>query len=110
MSKTKKVNKAEAIRETIQELGPECRNSDVIKILEKKGIDVSSGQVSATRHAVGAGGKQKLARVAAKRGPRGGVELQLHHLQATKALVENLGGVENVQAAIKALSMLNAIS
>ncbi len=99
------VNKAQRIRDVAKSLGKTVRPRDVIAVLAKEGIKVSSPQVSKTlRHA----GYRRKRR--GKRGATAGAKatsgLNLDSLLAAKALIEKSGSVEAAQEALAALKKL----
>jgi hypothetical protein len=106
-----KINKAEMIRQVAKALGKKVRPRDIIATLRGRGVVVTHPQVSKTLKAAGyrrrrRGKKsapataERLARKSTKR------PLDLEALIAAKALVEKLGGIAKVEAAISVLKKL----
>ena len=106
-----KINKAELIRQVAKTLGKKVRPRDIIATLREQGIAVSHPQVSKTLKAAGYRRRRrgkKPARSAVERtgGKSAGRPLDLEALIAAKALVEKLGGIAKVEAAISVLKKL----
>jgi uncharacterized protein YneF (UPF0154 family) len=91
-------SKADAIRTMLSEMGAEARSRDVIAALAKRGMAVSSAQVSTLR---------KTSHN--KRSSPGSSTLHaisLEHLLAAKNLAERLGGIEVARQALASLARL----
>jgi hypothetical protein len=90
-------SKADAIRAAWGELGMNARPRDVISALAKRGVAVSSAQVSTLRKSM------------PRRRNAGGVHASsasFDHLLAAKHLAERMGGIEAAQAALANLARL----
>ncbi len=90
----KKINKAQAIREMLQEM-PDGRNTDIIAALKKKRINVSPAQVSNLR--------TKGQKFGSKKGEG---QIDLTTLLGAKEFVDHAGGIEQARAALDTLSKL----
>ena len=88
-------SKAEAIRVAWGELGYNARPRDIVAILAKRGMTVSSAQVSTLR--------KSLPR---RNGALAASNVPFEHLLAAKSLAEQLGGVEVAKAALASLARL----
>ncbi len=91
----KGVSKAEAIRQAWSELGAHARPRDVIESLAKKGVRVSSAQVSLLRTSNG-----KPRKLAAAH------SLSIEHLLAAKILVGKVGSIKLARQAVANLAKL----
>lgn len=102
-------NKAEAIRTAAGSLGKTVRPKDVIAMLAKQGITVSSAQVSTTLKRMGmtkVRRGRKPGAVAASRATRS-ESITIEDLIAAKKLVTQLGSVEAASQALSALAKLS---
>ncbi len=90
------VSKADAIRGMFKQLGSDARPRDVIEALKRKGVTVTSAQVSMLRG--------KTPRNGAVR--RTGTAVSYDHLVAAKQLADRLGGVENARRALESYAKL----
>jgi hypothetical protein len=90
-------SKAAAIRRTFVQLGDDARPRDIIATLRKRGIKVSSAQVSTLRRTARGGSSGRAPSAHA---------VSLDHLVAAKQLVERVGGIEAARQALSSLSML----
>ena len=77
-------------------MGGDVRVRDVVFDLKKRGMKVSSAQVSTLRKHAGSNGHAKTS----------ARPLSLDHLLAAKKLAEQLGSIENAQAALASLARL----
>ncbi len=110
-----KVNKSEAIRQTIRSLGKRARPKDVVATLAEQGIVVAPAQVSMVRArmfekkaaksvATNTGNKQVATKllIASSDG-----QLSVQGLLAAKKLADQLGGIEAAKSLFDALAKLN---
>jgi transposase len=100
------VNKAQRIRDVAKSLGKTVRPRDVIAVLAKEGIKVSSPQVSKTLRNAGYRRKRRGKRTATAAGAKATRGLNMESLLAAKALIEKSGSVEAAQEALAALKKL----
>lgn len=104
-------NKAEAIRQAAGSLGKTVRPKDVIAMLAKQGITVSSAQVSTTLKRMGMTkvrrGRKPGAVATAARAASRSDSISIHDLIAAKKLVTQLGSVEAATQALSALAKLS---
>jgi len=104
-------NKAEAIRTAAGSLGKTVRPKDVIAMLAKQGITVSSAQVSTTLKRMGMTkvrrGRKPGAVAKAARAANRSDSISIHDLIAAKKLVTQLGSVEAATQALSALAKLS---
>lgn len=91
----RKVNKAQAIRDTLQSIGPDAKPKDVQAELSKRKITVSAAQVSNVKASL---------RGKASGGGKNG--LTVDSLLKAKALADKMGGVENAKRALDTLAKL----
>jgi uncharacterized protein YneF (UPF0154 family) len=91
------VSKADAIRNMFAEMGRNARPRDVIAALKKRGVVVTSAQVSTLRRKLPKNGSPH-ARTAGS--------VSLDHLLAAKQLAERLGGIHVAREAINSLARL----
>ena len=89
----RRTNKAEAIRTAWGELGKQTRPRDVMAHLAKRGVKVSSAQVSTLRHKNGHVAQSEHI-------------VSLEHLLAAKSLVARIGSIETAQEALASLAKL----
>lgn len=104
--KAVEVNKAARIREVAKSLGKKVRPRDVIAVLAKEGVSVSSAQVSTTLRAAGYRRKRRARRATVATPAFKSNGLHLDSLLAAKALIEKAGGVAQAEAALAALKKL----
>ena len=83
------VSKADAIRGMWSKLGVDARPRDVMESLAKRGVKVSSAQVSTLRRSNGE--------------PHESTAMSLDHLLAAKRFVAQVGGADIARRAIEAL-------
>jgi hypothetical protein len=96
----KKINKAAKIRETLEKLGRDARNKDVIATLAEQKITVAPAQVSNIKAALHGG-------VSNGRGKRTGVEkISIASLQSAKKLIDEVGSIEAAKHALDVLGKL----
>jgi hypothetical protein len=96
----KKINKAAKIRETLEKLGNNARNKDVIATLAEQKITVAPAQVSNIRAALIGGASNR-------RGKRIGVEkISIASLQSAKKLIDEVGSIEAAKHALDVLGKL----
>jgi arginine repressor len=101
------VNKAQKIRDVAKTMGKKVRPRDIIAVLAKEGIKVSSAQVSTTLRAAGFRRKRRGKKgAAAAAHPATGNGLSLDALLAAKALIAKVGGIEAAQEALAAMKKL----
>ena len=101
--------KAEAIRAAAKSLGKKVRPRDVIALLKKQGITVTSAQVSTTLKRMGmrkVRRGRKPGRPAAAVHAARSTSISINDLIAAKKLVEQLGSVEAASQALSALARL----
>ena len=91
------VSKADAIRNMFGEMGRNARPRDIIATLKKRGVVVTSAQVSTLRH--------KLPRSGSPRARAAGA-VSFDHLIAAKHLAKRLGGITNARQALESLATL----
>jgi len=91
-------SKADAIRDMFGALGEQARSRDVIAALAKRGMTVSSAQVSTLRKTLSGRGMTFNA--------SGSHAVSLEHLLAAKNLAERLGGIEAAMQALNSLAKL----
>ena len=101
-----KTSKAQSIRDTAKELGKKARNRDIIAFLAKKGIAVSSPQVSMTLKTAGLKKGKKTAKAVAVAKNGNGHALNLDDLMKAKELAAKFGGTEKLKEAVTALERL----
>lgn len=97
-SKENSTSKADSIRNMLAQMGAEARSRDVIAALAKRGVPVSSAQVSTLRKTTHS-----------RRSSTGSTSVQdvsLEHLLAAKNLAERLGGIEVARRALANLAKL----
>jgi hypothetical protein len=94
----RKVNKATKIREAFEQLGHDARPKDVVALLAKKKIKVSSTQVSTLKGKLG--GSRKNGSDSKDAG------ISLDALLAAKHFVEKIGSIGEAKAAVDALGKL----
>ena len=92
------ISKAEAITSMFERMGHDARPRDVIGALAKKGLKVTSAQVSTLRRKLSANGRQRR--------PAAATVVSLEHLLAAKQLAERLGGIRVARQAIDSLARL----
>lgn len=93
-----RINKAQAIRDTLAVMGRDSAPKDVIAELATKKITVSAAQVSNV--------KAELARKAAGGTGKGKGDLTVATLLEAKQLADKLGGVEQARRALDTLARL----
>lgn len=102
--------KAQAIRDTAQELGKKARPRDIISFLAEKGIEVSHALVGSTLKAAGLrrGRRRRkgVAAVVAKKNSGNGQGLDINELVKVKKLAEELGGTAKLKELAAALERL----
>jgi arginine repressor len=91
-------SKADAIRNMLGEMGNEARSRDIIAALAKRGMAVSSAQVSTLRKTL------HSSRSSTTSGSMHSVSLD--HLLAAKNLAERLGGIDAARQALASLARL----
>lgn len=91
----RKINKAQAIRDTLQSLGPDTRPKDVMAHLAEKRIKVSAAQISNIKSSL---------RGEANGDSKNG--LTVDALMKAKAMADRMGGVEKARKALDALATL----
>ena len=97
-AKGDKPSKADAIRDMLGELGEQARSRDVIAALAKRGMNVSSAQVSTLRKTLHSRGITF---------PSGGSHaVSLDNLLAAKNLVDRLGSIDAARQALASLAKL----
>jgi hypothetical protein len=103
-----KPTKAQRIRDVAKTMGKKIRPKDIIAVLAKEGVKVSSAQVSTTLRAAGYRRKRrgKKAPVGAAAAPVVSNGLNLGALIAAKELIHKAGGVKAAEAAIQAMKKL----
>lgn len=101
--------KAQAIRDTIKELGRRARPRDVIAALSDKGITVSSAQVSIVRRQLGLKKRRRQKAAPINSGSERSVSgtISVSDLIAAKRLADSMGGVKLARKAIEALERLS---
>jgi len=103
-------SKAQAIRNTIKELGRRARPRDVIAALSEQGITVSSAHVSMVRKSMGL---KKRRRKTLEAVTNGGSEeavagtVSVSDLIAAKRLADSMGGVKAARKALETLERLS---
>jgi arginine repressor len=100
------INKAQKIRDVAKTMGKKVRPKDIIAVLAKEGIKVSSAQVSTTLRAAGFRRKRRGKKAAAAAHPATAHGLNLDALLAAKALIAKVGSVELAQEALAAMKKL----
>jgi hypothetical protein len=104
-----KINKAQAIRDSANELGKKARPRDIIAALAEKGITVSSPQVSVTLKAAGLrrGRRRKKVSLAVAAMPSSnGHGFDINDMVKVKKLANELGGIAKLKELAAALEKL----
>ena len=91
------VSKADAIRKLFGEMGRNARPRDIIATLKKRGVVVTSAQVSTLRRKVPRNGSPRARTAGA---------VSFDHLIAAKQLAKRLGGIANARQALENLATL----
>jgi hypothetical protein len=95
-----KVNKAAKIRDAFSTLGKDARPKDVIAVLAKKRVRVSSAQVSAIKSKLGNGNNR------IRQSSQSGDSVSLDALLVAKSFVDSVGTVAAARAALDALARI----
>jgi len=101
-----KITKAQQIRDVAKTMGKKVRPKDIIAILAKDGVKVSSAQVSTTLRAAGYRRKRRGKKATGAATPVASNGLTLNALVAAKELIHKAGGVKAAEAAIQAMKKL----
>jgi len=101
----RRINKAQAIRDVLDEMGRDTAPKVVIANLGTKRIKVSAAQVSNIKADLARkAGDYKPTRT--RRGAKANGEISVASLLAVKHLADKLGGVENARRALDTLAQL----
>ncbi len=92
-----KLNKAEEIRGTFSRLGKDARPRDVIAVLAKQKIRVSSARVSAIKAKLNNGARRSKQRTDI---------VSLNDLLAAKKFVDTVGSIATARSALDALERI----
>ena len=103
---TSKLTKAQRIRDVAKTMGKKIRPKDIVGILAKEGVKVSSAQVSTTLRAAGYRRKRRGKKAAPGAAAPVSNGLTLSALVAAKELIHRAGGVKAAEAAIQAMKKL----
>ena len=88
-------------------IGKKVRPKDIIAVLAKEGVKVSSAQVSTTLRAAGYRRKRRGKKAVGNAAPAAN-GLNLNALIAAKELIQKAGGVKAAEAAIQAIRKLGS--
>lgn len=105
MAKKQRGAKSQAIRDQLS-ANPTAMPKEIIAVLKKMGMSVSSQMVSTLRSKMSGGTKKRRRRKKAVAARQNGQMILLSDLIETKKLADRLGGLEKAQEAVAALAKL----